>query len=65
MQSGHILLGVVAGLEQLLPICARAKSGHVTVLILVKVMSTQVPSLGNREIKKPVPVEGLARKGHQ
>ena len=51
LQSSCILVGVVSGLEQL-PICARVKSGHVTVLILVKVMSMQVPSLSNKEIKE-------------
>ena len=51
LQSSCMLVGVVAGLEQLLPICAHAKSGHVTVLILVKVMSMQVSSLSNKEIK--------------
>ena len=52
LQSSCILVSVVAGLEQLLPICARAKSGHVSALILVKVMSMQVPSLSNKEIKE-------------
>ena len=50
LQSSRILVGVVARLEQLLPTCACAKSGHVTVLILC--MSTQVPSLSNKEIKE-------------
>jgi len=56
---------VVAGLEELLPICARAKSGHVTVLILSQSYVNASAIAKQQDQGSQWQCEDLARKGHQ